>query len=277
MQIVKFNISCTICNKEFKHRKSLFRHERAVHRNKVHKCTICNTSFNRLDNLNSHAKSHEEKSLKSKFALIPEELVAKHTVSSKRLSELDKIMISILNSNLPDHEKLIRYHEVLQKSLNLQEFNTPTYEKKDLSEKKDTPQHTLQDISKDPKNETEKKPLQVNYQDLILPSIPKNMRGKAENVLGLIKNQPDILSWNSKGQLVVNKEEIPHSNIIDFFSHLYKPKNNISNADVYNKVLEDLNIPMQFIGNAKTSKKKTVPKRKPGKRPVKPPIKWESY
>ena len=60
-----------------------------------------------------------------KFTLIPEELVIKHTVSSKRLSELDKLMVKILNSDLPDQEKLIRYHEVLQTSLNLQEFNQP--------------------------------------------------------------------------------------------------------------------------------------------------------
>jgi len=193
-----------------------------------------------------------------KFALIPEELVVKHTVSSKRLSELDKIMMNILNSNLPDHEKLIRYHEVLQKSLNLQEFNT--HEKKEaLPEKKDPPQGTSQDI----KNEAEKKPLQVNYQDFILPSIPQNMRGKAENVLGLIRGQPDILSWNSKGQLIANKEEIPNSNIIDFFSYLYKPKSNISNGAVYDKVLKDLNIPMQFIANTKISgKKKPSAKKK---------------
>ena len=30
-------------------------------------------------------------------------------------------------------------------------------------------------------HKTEKKPLQFNYQDLILPSMPQNMRGKAEN------------------------------------------------------------------------------------------------
>jgi hypothetical protein len=204
---------------------------------------------------------------------MPEELSVKHTVSSKRLSELDELMMTILNSNLPDHEKLARYHEVLQKSLNLQQFNTPTHEKKDISqdtsEKKDPPQH-----------EAEKKPLQINYQDFILPSIPKNMRGKAENVLGLIKNQPDILSWNSKGQLIANKEEIPNSNIIDFFSHLYKPKNNISNGAVYDGLLKDLNIPMQFIRNTKTSEKKKVvniPKRKPGKRLVKPVLRWETF
>jgi len=46
-----------------------------------------------------------------KFALIPEELVVKHAVSNKRLKELDKLMIKILNSDLPDHEKLMHYHD----------------------------------------------------------------------------------------------------------------------------------------------------------------------
>jgi len=47
---------------------------------------------------------------------------------------------------------------------------------------------------KETSQEDEKKVPQYNYQDFILPSVPKNMQGKAENVLGLSKNQPDILS-----------------------------------------------------------------------------------
>ena len=70
--------------------------------------------------------------------------------------------------------------------------------------------------------------------------------------------------------------EIVNSNIIDFFSHLHKPKSNVSNGNVYDKNIKDLNIPMQFIGNTTTSEKKVVPKRKLGKRVEKLPIKWEN-
>lgn len=62
--IMKPNLSCAICYKEFTYRKNLFRHERTIHGNEAHKCSICNASFNRLDKLNCHIKTHAPKSLK---------------------------------------------------------------------------------------------------------------------------------------------------------------------------------------------------------------------
>lgn len=226
-----------------------------------------------------------------KLTFIPEELTIKHTVSNKRLSELDKLMVEILNSDLHDQEKLTRYHRVLQTSLNLQEFNQPILKQFQTSEtfsnqaKKDNEEIKMdkKDQSQDITDEAEKKPPQINYQDLILPSIPKNMRGKAASVLDLIKNQPDILSWGSKGQLIANKEEIPNTNIIDFFGHLYKSRKNTPHHVIYDKALKDLNIPKYFIGNKNIvlspEKKKVVniPIRKPVKRLIKPAIKWEKY
>lgn len=51
---------------------------------------------------------------------------------------------------------------------------------------------------KETSQEDEKKTPQYNYQDFILPYVHKNTQGKAENMLDLSKNQPDILAWNSK-------------------------------------------------------------------------------
>jgi hypothetical protein len=51
--------------------------------------------------------------------------VIKHAVSNEKLTDFDKLLIKILNSDLLDQEKVTHYHEALQTSLNLQEFSQP--------------------------------------------------------------------------------------------------------------------------------------------------------
>lgn len=211
-----------------------------------------------------------------KFALIPEELVIKHTVSNKRLSELDKKMIMILNSDLPDHEKLKRFHEVLQTSLNLQQFNRPTQEKNLEEEVKKS------DLEVKKMEEENKKVFvenQDNYHEFILASLSKTSRKKAENVLSLIKFHPEILSWDSKGAITVHGEKIPNSNIVNFFNYLYNSRKLPLHKSTYDVILKDLNIPKKFLGNTnllKSPGKKVVKSKDVPKRHVKPLIKWET-
>ncbi len=211
-----------------------------------------------------------------KFALIPEELVTKHTVSNKRLSELDKAMMKILHSDLPDHEKLVLYHELLKKSLNLQEFNHPVEKKnEEVADNKKIDEKKNEEM-KNEKVVTNKDSFKVkdNYQDLILSSVSKSMRRKAENALSLIKTQPDVLSWNAKGQIAIHGEKLPNSNIIDFFNYMYNTRSNALHKSLYDTTLKDLNVPKHFIGNKNLLKS---PVQRKLKRVVKAPIKWASF
>jgi len=212
-----------------------------------------------------------------KFTLVPEELVIKHTVSNKRLSELDKLMIKILNSDLPDHEKLIRYHEVLQTSLNLQEFNQPFKEKQDppeqvpVIEKKDVPEMKKEDP----------------HHGFILAAVPKSRRSAAENILELIRKQPNVLTYNNQGEITLYGQKIEDSNIINFFKYIFDSRSVALDKHAYNKAITDLNIPTSLITNRKLhvikkkaiilKKKDPMLKKSAKKNNTVTNFKWEDY
>ncbi|XP_035229668.1 zinc finger protein 107-like [Stegodyphus dumicola] len=143
-----------------------------------------------------------------KYVLVPEEMMTKHTISDKQLSELDKAMMHILNSSDDDREKLVRYYELLQKKLNLKEYNSP------FKPPKDDSQNSLDDSAemKKVKEEEEEAPSSVtdgdkqmtvtDYSTVILDSVPLRMRRKAQNALAILKRHPDILKWNDKGEFI---------------------------------------------------------------------------
>jgi len=215
-----------------------------------------------------------------KFSLIPEEFVIKHTVSNKRLTELDKLMIKILNSNLPDHEKLARYHEVLQTSLNLQEFNHP------MKETHAQEQSISTQVPVSEKNGVQEIKVEKednDYHDLILAAIPKSKRSAAEHVLALIKKQPKVLSYNDRGEIILHDQRIENSNIIDMIKYIFNSRVAVSNKNTYHKAISDLNIPQSLITNRKLFEKNQdiVPMKKlvRKKKPVlnKNPITWDNF
>ncbi len=55
------DLTCNICQKDFKQRKNLLRHQRTVHGDKTIICDTCGAKFNRLDNLTQHKKTHSGK------------------------------------------------------------------------------------------------------------------------------------------------------------------------------------------------------------------------
>ncbi|XP_035233732.1 LOW QUALITY PROTEIN: uncharacterized protein LOC118205552 [Stegodyphus dumicola] len=160
-----------------------------------------------------------------KYVLVPEEMMTKHTISDKQLSELDKAMMHILNSSVDDREKLVRYYELLQKKLNLKEYNSP------FKPPKDDSQNSLDDSAEMKKvKEEEEAPSSVtdgdkqmtvtDYSTVILDSVPLRMRRKAQNALAILKRHPDILKWNDKGEQETHNKIKVSLQFIDSFQFL---------------------------------------------------------
>jgi len=222
-----------------------------------------------------------------KYALVPEEMLTRHTISNKQLSDLDKSMIEILNSSLEDHEKVSRYYDLLQKRLKMNQFNSPykLTEVKSSKEEENSDKETEESPITIKKEDRRDEKLGDSYDSIILNSIPPNLKRRADNALSILKSRPDILKWNNQGEICYRGETIPQTNIADLFNLMFtdKKKTHILAKNTFLSALEELNLPKQYIRNKYLKLPITVKipdvemKNKSDVSPQAGEKKWESY
>lgn len=181
-----------------------------------------------------------------KYALVPEESLSRHTPTPKQMSEFDKEMSHILNSTLNDYEKVQQYYMLLQKKLNLENFNSafvPTSmvdgEKKNTPPKEESQQ--LENIS----------PIKYEYETIVLRSLPKSLKNMGESLLQILRTHPEILSWNSQGEISIKGKIIPNSNLADLVSMILtnKKKTDYVGKQNFLSTLQELNVPQLYFKN----------------------------
>ncbi|GBO03034.1 hypothetical protein AVEN_255417-1 [Araneus ventricosus] len=175
-----------------------------------------------------------------KIALIPEHLVSKHTVSDKQLNDLDKSMLNILNSSLEEHEKVKQYYALLQKKMNIEEYNLPWKPPEEPA----------------PLNNIEVEPMlprkEDSYGHVVSNSVPQGMKNEASKALDFIKEHSNILKWNDKGEILIGNELIPKTNIADLFNIIFthnKKKTNVAGIQEFLAVLNLMNMPKHYVKN----------------------------
>ena len=105
--------------------------------------------------------------------------------------------------------------------------------------------------------------------EMIVRSIPKSMKKRAEALLAHLKEREDMITWDDMGQVLVDGVLIPRSNITDLVSDAMRPRKNFNPVGVHEfyKVLNKINIPKDIVRNeqrwseGKTEEKKS--KKKP--------------
>lgn len=178
-----------------------------------------------------------------KYALVPEEKISKHVPSHEHLNELDREMQIILqNKSLSDYEKVRRYYGVLQKKFKLENYNVPHI------------------AIQEPQMETQEEPTEkqepldkasIKLKDIIMKSVPKQYRNKADDVIRIMENHRDILNWNELGEVTYKGHFIKNSNVIDLFYHIFSPlsKSNPIGKKEFLNSLHDMNIPRHYVKN----------------------------
>ncbi|GFT06225.1 uncharacterized protein TNCV_800431 [Trichonephila clavipes] len=128
-----------------------------------------------------------------KFVLIPEDQLIKNTPSHQQVTEFDHQMSKILNSKLPDYEKIHLYYELLKRKMNLQDYNLPgiTSENHAFED-----EHTVQKDESVKLKEEIKPKVDENYMSIILESVPKIYKNQASLLLNILKDKPNTLNWN---------------------------------------------------------------------------------
>lgn len=211
----------------------------------------------------------EESSGFRKFLLIPED---KHVITKNHLSQLDHLMLKILNSSLPDSEKLHRYYELLQKRMNLQHFNQPF---KSNQEESVVMQESSSNDTVKQEEPIDKASLSQDshYDSIIINSMPEKLKKKADNALTIFKTRPNLIQWTDKGEFIYKKEVIPNSNIADLLGIILVDRKtiNIPGKAEFLKLLDELNMPKQYIKN-KYLNVSPVIKASPVKKKFKPNV-----
>ncbi|CAF4869201.1 unnamed protein product [Pieris macdunnoughi] len=178
-------------------------------------------------------------------------------------SRLDLEMEKIMSSKLLDREKWALYQQILQRYLHFfMEERQPqeiTITEKTVNDK------TYDDGKRNLtvyENENEKwlsgelppsgkdVSLQLTTKD-ILNLIPKTYIKKGELLMESIQKHSEKLNWNKNGTVVVSGKEIPGSNIIDLVNDALKPSKKADPIgwESFSKFLNDINIPLTYIGN----------------------------
>jgi hypothetical protein len=85
----------------------------------------------------------------------------------------------------------------------------------------------------------------------IVGILPKALQSKAKMILEKIKDYPQVLSWNEKGELKYQGETVPNTNITNLVSDsLRHRKNNKPNGfELFTKGLKQINLPEDLVRN----------------------------
>lgn len=150
------------------------------------------------------------------------------------LSRLDNELKEILESRVyaNEQDKLKEYLTVLRKYLFfVEEKRRPIPQKRTLKEEND--------------NDT-------GVQDnIILESIPKIYRTKAQLLLNHLKTNSDRVKWGVNGVVVIDGLKIKDSNIIDLINDAVRHRKKVRAAGrkEFAALLQDIQTPREFVGN----------------------------
>ena len=113
--------------------------------------------------------------------------------------------------------------------------------------------------------------------EMIVRSIPKSMKKRAEALLAHLKEREDVITWDDMGQVLVDGVLIPRSNITDLVSDAMRPRKNFNPIGVreFYSVLNKINVPKDLVRNerrwAEAGKKENVDEK------TKELIEWISF
>ncbi len=171
------------------------------------------------------------------------------TTSAKNIHALDKDMQWILKrTDLDEYEKATRYQQILQKYLTFHHQKQNPLAVKILTERSSKQVYDSED---DPTTVSTKDAGTVND---IVNSVPSNMRNKAKQLMHKLLMHKDVFSWNDRGELILNKSVIPHSNLNDLIIDVLRPHGSKFDPIGHEEFVQgfaDINVPESLISNSK--------------------------
>jgi len=183
----------------------------------------------------------------------------------KVVAKLDDEISKILeNKNLDQHDKVKIYSQALQKYLSTRE--------------------TLEEKRRPDNTEIVIVPETNNYSDTsIVDTVPKKFTKQANNLLRFIKSKEHI-QWDKDGTVSYNGVPMKGTNIVDLFNDAIRNRKSFqpNGWRAFASALQDLNVPLELIGNPNRKGNISTPvvrssKHKVSKRRKVISTKWTSF
>lgn len=155
------------------------------------------------------------------------------------LTRKDDEMHRVLESNLSNDEKWKKYEQLLQHYLF---YKNP---------RKDTLLSNIESNEYEQNNITGKEYGISNSK--IISSLPKTFQKIGSNLLDFIRTTRNVheITWDDKGVVKVDNEDITDSNIIDLINDLVRNRKSFNSIGRWKfiRVLWEMGVPQAFIGN----------------------------
>ena len=185
-------------------------------------------------------------------------------VTNSMVSLKDDMKETLFDPLLPDDQKAAFYAQLLQRYLAYKDKRTrdiqaPVSVKIADSAEQDKSLKNISKVSESEPKSNEDVTTNAMTSE-ILRNVPKTLKRRASHLLSRIQNHPEIINWNSKGELIHEGQTLTGTNIVDLFGDVLRERRNFNppGADVFVHGLSRMNTPQEYIGN--TARRNTMMK-----------------
>ena len=179
-----------------------------------------------------------------RMVLVPEDAVNRY--EQRQRLETSPIMSNMIHKNTQMSNILQR--ESMSDDQKQKLFNAELERYLELRQQKDSHIPSVRVI--DSEGQQQAQPETQLSDAVVVEPVPKTMRPRATALLNWLKTKPEVVTWDKTGQVKIEGETIPDSNISDLVSDAMRSRNfNPTGSKEFFRALSKLNVPKDLVRN----------------------------
>ena len=181
-----------------------------------------------------------------RMVLVPEDAVNRY--EQRQRLETSPIMSNMIHKNTQMSNILQR--EGMSDDQKQKLFNAELERYLELRQQKDSHVPNVRVIDNEKGQQQAQSETQLSDAVVVEP-VPKTMRPRATALLNWLKTRPEVVTWDKTGQVKIEGETIPDSNISDLVSDAMRSRKNFNptGSREFFQALSKLNVPKDLVRN----------------------------
>ena len=189
-----------------------------------------------------------------RMVLVPEDAVNRY--EQRQRLETSPIMSNMIHKNTQMSNILQR--EGMSDDQKQKLFNAELERYLELRQQKESQIPNIRVIDNE-KGQQQAQPETQLSDAVVVEPVPKTMRPRATALLKWLKTRPEVVTWDKAGQVKIEGETIPDSNISDLVSDAMRSRKNFNptGSKEFFQALSKLNVPKDLVRNQERWKQLT--------------------